>query len=368
MGTCCYSTNRLVDDSINWHKVPDGDKSPKISSKYNDKELLVLQRMFRDLAKRSPNDTVSKQTFLEYFSLPGILGDRLFAVFDTENNGVISWSEFLVGLARYNKGSMEQKIDMLFEIYDMNSEQQVNREELSLMLYTVATPTMAIFTDSNSGNPIKNVSDITKQTVEKIVCDAFKQYDTNKDGLLSKQQFSNWVKENPSTLQPLENALSKHIWSVSRVKSVSAFDLRQLTDRDNDMKYDININDITDITDMLQNDKAPKSGMLNNEKFVSRYYVIKDTFLYIYVDNKDLYEPINVIFIKGWYISEINEGTAWYGIELTPPTIDDWQNGPGNATMKIKKKRKKKQNKITKKHKTKVLLYCKSDKVRKEWI
>ena len=30
----------------------------------------------------SPEKTMSKETFLEYFGLPGILGERLFAVFD----------------------------------------------------------------------------------------------------------------------------------------------------------------------------------------------------------------------------------------------------------------------------------------------
>eukprot|EP01084_Bolivina_argentea_P029426 54648_1 len=329
--------------------------------------------MFRDLAKRSPNDTVSKTTFLEYFGLPGILGDRLFAVFDTEKNEVISWDEFLTGLARYNKGSLQEKIDMLFEMYDMNAEQQVNREELSLMLYTVATPTISIFTKTvsctdskdNTDNPINNVSDVTKQTVDKIVIDAFKHYDTNKDGLLSRQQFSNWVKQNPATLKSLDNALSKHIWSVERVTSVSAFDLKQFELADVSDK-DLNINDISEISEALQNDTIPKSGILNNYKFVPRFYVIKDSFLYIFLSNTDLYTPLNVIFIKGWYISENNDHSAWQGIELTPPTIEDWKLGPENGYKKTKKIRtsllKRKIN-ISKQ-----ILHCKSEEDRQEWI
>eukprot|EP00483_Globobulimina_turgida_P009333 UN09352 len=200
-------------------------KVPLLYNKYSEKELYLLDRMFKDLATRSPNDTISKQTFLEYFSLPGILGDRLFAVFDTDHNQVISFNEFLSGLARYNQGSLQDKIYMLFEIYDMNSEQQVNREELSLILYTVATPTTSIFhaKDSNDSkdaeniNRMANVPDVTKQTVEKTIKDAFEHYDTNHDGLLSKQQFTNWIKQNPATLRLLENALSKHKWSLGSI-------------------------------------------------------------------------------------------------------------------------------------------------------
>ena len=69
-------------------------------ARYNDKELTLLDRMFQDLAKRSPDKTMSKETFLQYFALPGILGERLFAVFDAEKNGVISFEEFVNGLAR----------------------------------------------------------------------------------------------------------------------------------------------------------------------------------------------------------------------------------------------------------------------------
>ena len=69
-------------------------------ARYNAQELTLLDRMFQDLAKRSPEETMSKETFLECFSLPGILGERLFDVFDTKKNGVIDFEEFVNGLAR----------------------------------------------------------------------------------------------------------------------------------------------------------------------------------------------------------------------------------------------------------------------------
>ena len=69
-------------------------------ARYNTKELTLLDRMFQDLAKRSPDETMSKETFLQYFALPGILGERLFAVFDKKKDGVIHFDEFVSGLAR----------------------------------------------------------------------------------------------------------------------------------------------------------------------------------------------------------------------------------------------------------------------------
>jgi len=192
-------------------------------ARYNTKELTLLDRMFQDLAKRSPDETMSKETFLQYFALPGILGERLFAVFDKKKDGVIHFDEFVSGLARYNRGSLQEKIEMLFEMYDMDGKQQVNPEELSLILYSVITPTTSLFYSSGDNerglrqdkdtNRITHVSKVTQQTVEKMVKDAFDFCDTNKDGLLSQEQFTNWVRQNPGALQLLETVFAKHIWS-----------------------------------------------------------------------------------------------------------------------------------------------------------
>jgi len=192
-------------------------------ARYNDKELTLLDRMFQDLANRSPDETMSKETFLQYFNLPGILGERLFAVFDAKKNGVIDFEEFVNGLARYNRGSLQEKIEMLFQMYDMNGHQSVNPEELSLILYSVITPTTSLFYAKNASlkglredketNTITHVSKLTRQTVQKMVSDAFEFCDSNKDGLLSKDQFTQWVKQNPGALQLLETVFAKHVWS-----------------------------------------------------------------------------------------------------------------------------------------------------------
>lgn len=46
-------------------------------------ELGLLEKMFEDLSHRSPGKNIDKLTFLHLFNLPGMVGERLFAVFDT---------------------------------------------------------------------------------------------------------------------------------------------------------------------------------------------------------------------------------------------------------------------------------------------
>lgn len=54
-----------------------------VNSKFGKDELCLLDSMFQDLARRSPGKTIDKATFLQLFNVPGMLGERLFHVFDT---------------------------------------------------------------------------------------------------------------------------------------------------------------------------------------------------------------------------------------------------------------------------------------------
>jgi len=229
--------------------------------KYNFRNKTLIERMFEDLAKRSPNKTMSKDTFLEYFALPGILGERLFQVFDTRQDGVIHYDEFVDGLARYNEGTMEDKIEMLFEMFDMDGRKQVNRNELSMILYSLITPTTSLFYSNQNGLNQKNdqiihKNRITKNSVETLVNDAFSECDTNNDNLLSYGQFTMWVKKNPNVLGILETTLAKHMWSgygstnngsngninlINNDSNGIDFNiLQQSDDSDNDLKDNIN--------------------------------------------------------------------------------------------------------------------------------
>lgn len=67
--------------------------------KFDADELRVLKKTWRDLADRSNGKGIDKETFLQYFPLPGLLGERLFAQFDVHRRGYIDFDEFITGLA-----------------------------------------------------------------------------------------------------------------------------------------------------------------------------------------------------------------------------------------------------------------------------
>jgi Ca2+-binding EF-hand superfamily protein len=67
--------------------------------KFDDDEIHVLKKTWQDLADRTGGKGIDKETFLQYFPLNGLLGDRLFAQFDAKKTGLVDFEEFITGLA-----------------------------------------------------------------------------------------------------------------------------------------------------------------------------------------------------------------------------------------------------------------------------
>jgi Ca2+-binding EF-hand superfamily protein len=69
------------------------------AQKFDDDEIHVLKKTWEDLSERSNGKGIDKETFLQYFPLNGLLGERLFAQFDMKKTGYIDFEEFITGLA-----------------------------------------------------------------------------------------------------------------------------------------------------------------------------------------------------------------------------------------------------------------------------
>ena len=70
------------------------------ATKFDGDEIHVLKKTWKDLSDRSGGKGIDKETFLQYFPLNGLLGERLFAQFDVRGSGFIDFDEFITGLAK----------------------------------------------------------------------------------------------------------------------------------------------------------------------------------------------------------------------------------------------------------------------------
>ena len=65
-----------------------------------------------------------------------LLSYPVFRSFDLDNDSALSMEEWLKGLSVYLKGTFEEKINFCFNVYDMNSDGVITREEMFQFLKT----------------------------------------------------------------------------------------------------------------------------------------------------------------------------------------------------------------------------------------
>ena len=68
----------------------------------------MLSKLYQDLASRSRGLSIDKGSFMRFFTLPGLLGERLFLKFDTTGSGTIDFDEFIRGISIAIKGTVDE--------------------------------------------------------------------------------------------------------------------------------------------------------------------------------------------------------------------------------------------------------------------
>jgi len=190
-----------------------GDRPHLSYNKWTKNEIKLLQRMFRQMAKRSPEtESMSKETFLSVYQLPGFLSERLFKVFDEKKSGDIDFGEFIQGLEKFFRSSVQDKADVIFKMYDLNDNGCVDDKELSTMLHSLIRAPPKNLTRKNSGEVQLELSasEYHRSFIHEKVETAFKECDLNHDGKLSLHQFNLFLTRNQDIVQMMEETFSEH--------------------------------------------------------------------------------------------------------------------------------------------------------------
>nr|XP_023667717.1 EF-hand calcium-binding domain-containing protein 1 isoform X1 [Paramormyrops kingsleyae] len=107
--------------------------------------------------------------------------DRVFRAFDKDNDSYISVKEWIEGLAVFLRGTLDEKIKYSFNVYDLNGDGYISREEMFHMLK-----------DSLIRQPTEEDPD---EGVKDLVEIALKKMDHDHDGRLSYTDFETAVRE-----------------------------------------------------------------------------------------------------------------------------------------------------------------------------
>uniref|UniRef100_A0A8C3SQC8 Potassium voltage-gated channel interacting protein 3 n=1 Tax=Chelydra serpentina TaxID=8475 RepID=A0A8C3SQC8_CHESE len=160
---------------------PEGLDQLQELTKFSKKELQSLYRGFKN---ECPSGLVDEDTFKLIYAQFFPQGDAsmyahfLFNAFDVDRNGAICFEDFVVGLSILLRGTVHEKLNWAFNLYDINKDGYITKEEMLAIMKSIYDM-MGRYT-----YPILR-DDAPVEHVEKF----FQKMDRNRDGVVTIEEF-----------------------------------------------------------------------------------------------------------------------------------------------------------------------------------
>jgi len=157
-----------------------------------------LQQWYKGFVKDCPTGELTPQHFeviyRQFFPVgdPTDFAHHIFSVFDTDNDGLISFKEFIRALSITSRGNVDEKLEWAFRLYDMDGDGFVSRLE---MIQVVA----AMYKMVGSMVVLPDDEDTPAKRVDKI----FRLMDKDGDDRLTMEEFRVGSRRDPSIIQAL---------------------------------------------------------------------------------------------------------------------------------------------------------------------
>ncbi|XP_013789730.1 NADPH oxidase 5-like [Limulus polyphemus] len=120
--------------------------------------------------------------------------ERMFKLYDTDNSGSVSLEEFLSGIKKFAQQGPEEKLKVVFDIYDIDGDGFLERAEL----YTVVKACMQ-----------ENGLSFTNDQIEDLTGTLFEKADVDHSGSISFQEFRTQLERYPGLTENLSISVEK---------------------------------------------------------------------------------------------------------------------------------------------------------------
>ncbi|XP_042288862.1 Kv channel-interacting protein 2-like isoform X2 [Thunnus maccoyii] len=177
------------------HRPESMDKLQE-QTKFTKKELQVLYRGFKN---ECPSGVVNEENFKNIYSQFFPQGDSsmyahfLFEAFDTNKNGSVSFEDFVFGLSIILRGTINDRLNWAFNLYDLNKDGCITKEEM-LDIMTSIYDMMGKYTYPTMQD------DAPRDHVESF----FQKMDRNKDGVVTVDEFIESCKKDENIMQSMQ--------------------------------------------------------------------------------------------------------------------------------------------------------------------
>ena len=139
---------------------------------------------------------ITKYIFSKYYSLPGLIGDRLFRVLDSNKNGILEFSEFKRGMVLLFCGDYEKTLRFIFDFYDFDGDGKISREDIRIVLLYIFFSNNNLNIDNNDNNIEINNNNSYENQLNKILIDCF----NSKEHLINFSNFTNLIENTNSDI------------------------------------------------------------------------------------------------------------------------------------------------------------------------
>ncbi|KAF7248127.1 Kv channel-interacting protein 4 [Varanus komodoensis] len=122
--------------------------------------------------------TRAAQDFMASWPYSTTYAHFLFNAFDTDHNGCVSFEDFVMGLSILLRGTVQEKLNWAFNLYDINKDGYITKEEMLDIM-------KAIYDMMGKCTYPVLKEDAPRQHVENF----FQKMDKNKDGVVTIDEF-----------------------------------------------------------------------------------------------------------------------------------------------------------------------------------
>ncbi|XP_035537896.1 EF-hand calcium-binding domain-containing protein 1 isoform X2 [Morone saxatilis] len=119
--------------------------------------------------------------------------DGVFRTFDRDPDGFVSVDEWIEGMSVLLRGTLDEKIEYCFNVFDLNGDNYISREEMFHLLKN------SLIRQPTDEDPDEGIKDLVEITLKKM--------DHDHDGRLSFADFEKAVKEENLLLEAFGNCL-----------------------------------------------------------------------------------------------------------------------------------------------------------------
>ncbi|KAA0723817.1 Kv channel-interacting protein 4 [Triplophysa tibetana] len=188
-----------VEDELELSAVrhrPEGLEQLEAQTRFSRKELQILYRGFKN---ECPSGVVNEETFKDIYSQFFPQGDAstyahfLFEAFDTDHNGSVSFEDFVMGLSILLRGTIQEKLNWAFNLYDINKDGYITKEEMLDIIKSIYDMM------GKCTYPILK-EDTPRQHVEIF----FQKMDRNRDGVVTIDEFIDCCQNDENIMRSMQ--------------------------------------------------------------------------------------------------------------------------------------------------------------------